>query len=303
METSDTNENVEQVNNSEPEDSQEELSHSDKMIGVFTEPGKTFDLISKFPPRTKDWFLPFVLLLALVSITQIILIQNSEIAFQTKQEQLAKIQRSIDEAVEKGQMTREQADQRMDSIMERMDQSGSLVEMIIQTVSIFIVGFIIFFFFVAIHFMLSKFALKGEGSFASSLVANGLSAYIGMVHVILAAVLSLALSRLLSDVNIASLIQADKFSVAGFIFGKLDLFSIWAYIVVGTGLSKMFKSSSSIKYIVMVFGVWIFIDLIFYLVAQVVPFLQFFIRKVISETHIETSPTLFSFHQYLSSKS
>jgi len=108
METSDTNENIEQVNNSEPEDSQEELSHSDKMIGVFTEPGKTFDLISKFPPRTKDWLLPFVLLLALVSITQIILIQNSEIAFQTKQEQLAKIQTSIDEAVEKGQMTREQ---------------------------------------------------------------------------------------------------------------------------------------------------------------------------------------------------
>jgi len=69
--------------------------------------------------------------------------------------------------------------------MEQMDQSGSLVAMIIQTVSIFIVGFIIFFFFVSIHFMLSKFALKGEGSFASSLVANGLTAYIGMVHVIL----------------------------------------------------------------------------------------------------------------------
>lgn len=204
--------------------------------------------------------------------------QNSEIAFQAKQEQLAKIQTSIDEAVEKGQMTREQADQRMDSIIERMEQSSGPVAMIIQTVSIFIVGFIIFFFFVSIHFMLSKFALKGEGSFVSSLVANGLTAYIGMVHVILAAVLSLALSRLLSDVNIASLIQADKFSVAGFILGKLDLFSIWAYIVVGTGLSKMFKASSSIKYIVMVFGVWIFIDLIFYLVAQVVPFLKFFIR-------------------------
>ena len=278
MDTSDTNENSEQVNNSEPEESQEELSHSDNMIGIFTEPGKTFDLIAKFPPRTKDWLLPFMLLLALVSITQIILIQNSEIAFQTKQEQLEKIQASFDEAVEKGQMTREQADQQMDGVMERMDQSGSPVAMIIQTVSIFIIGFIIFFFFVAIHFMFSKFALKGEGSFASSLVANGLTAYIGMVHVILAAVLSLVLSRLLSDVNIASLIQADKFSVAGFILGKLDLFSIWAYIVVGIGLSKMFKASSSIKYIVMVFGIWIFIDLLFYLLAQVVPFLQFFIR-------------------------
>ena len=28
-----------------------ELSHSDKMIGVFTEPAKTFFLTSKFPPQ------------------------------------------------------------------------------------------------------------------------------------------------------------------------------------------------------------------------------------------------------------
>jgi len=63
----------------------------------------------------------------------------------------------------------------------------------------------------------------------------------------------------------------------GFILGKLDVFSIWAFIVIGIWLSKMFKASSSIKYIVMVFSVWILIDIIFYLLAGVVPFLQFFI--------------------------
>ena len=65
MDNSDTNENNEPLTNSEPEESHEELSHSDKMIGVFTEPGKTFDNASKFPPRTKDWVLPLVILLAL----------------------------------------------------------------------------------------------------------------------------------------------------------------------------------------------------------------------------------------------
>ena len=125
--------------------------------------------------------------------------------------------------------------------------------------------------------MLSKFVLKGEGTFASALVADGLAAYIGMVHVIIAAVLSLVFSRLLNDVNVATLIQAEKLSVVGFILGKLDVFSIWAFIVIGIGLSKMFKASSSTKYIIMVFGVWILIDIIFYILATVVPFLQFFI--------------------------
>jgi hypothetical protein len=276
MNTSDTNENSEQLKSNEPEESQEELSHSDKMIGVFTEPGKTFDNVSKFPPRTKDWILPLVILLALVSIIQIILMQNSEIAFQAKQKQLVKIQEQIDEAVKNGQMTQDQADQQMDAIMEQMDQSTSPVRLIIQTVSIFIFGFIIFLIIAGIHLMLSKLALKGEGTFASALVANGLAAYIGMVHVIIAAVLSLAFSRLLNDVNVATLIQAEKLSVVGFILGKLDVFSIWAFIVIGIGLSKMFKASSGTKYIVMVFCVWIVIDVIFYLLATIVPFLQFF---------------------------
>ncbi|UCH64760.1 MAG: YIP1 family protein [Ignavibacterium sp.] len=277
MDNSDTTENNEQLNNSEQEESQEELSHSDKMIGVFTEPGKTFDNVSKFPPRTKDWVLPLVILLALVAITQIILMQNSEIAFQAKQKQAAKVQEQLDEAVKNGQITQQQADQQMDAIIEQMDQSTSPVRLVIQTVSIFVVGFIIFLIIAAIHLMLSKLALKGEGTYASALVANGLAAYIGMIHVIIAAVLSLAFSRLLNDVNIATLIQAEKLSVVGFILGKLDVFSIWAFIVIGIGLSKMFKASSSTKYIVMVFCVWIIIDVIFYLLATVVPFLQFFI--------------------------
>ena len=277
MDNSDTNENNEQLTNSEPEESHEELSHSDKMIGVFTEPGKTFDNMSKFPPRTKDWVLPLVILLALVAIIQIILMQNSEIAFQAKQKQLVKIQEQFDEAIKNGQMTQEQADQQMDNIMEQMDQSMTPVRIIIQTVSIFVVGFIIFLIIAAIHLMLSKLALKGEGTFASALVANGLAAYIGMIHVIVAAVLSLAFSRLLNDVNVATLIQAEKLSVVGFILGKLDVFSIWAFIVIGIGLSKMFKAPSSTKYIIMVFCVWIIIDLLYYLLATVVPFLQFFI--------------------------
>lgn len=278
MDTSDTNQNDEKLNSDDPDVSlEEELSHSDKMIGIFTEPAKTFENVSKFPPRTKDWILPLIILLALVSITQIILMQNSEIKFQAKQKQMVKIQEQFDAAVEKGQMTREQANQQMDRISDQIDQGTGPVRLIIQTVSIFIVGFIIFLIFSAIHLMLSKLVLKGEGSYSSALVSNGLAAYIGMLHVIIAAVLSLAFSRLMNDVNVATLIQADKFSIVGFILGKLDVFSIWAYIVIGIGLSKMFKASSSMKYIVMVFCVWIIIDIIFYLLATVVPFLQFFI--------------------------
>ena len=56
-----------------PESEEMELNHSDKMIGVITEPTSTFSKIAKFPPKTMDWFLPMLKVLVGSEITPIIL--------------------------------------------------------------------------------------------------------------------------------------------------------------------------------------------------------------------------------------
>jgi hypothetical protein len=255
-----------------------ELTHSDKMIGILTEPSETFSITSKFPPRTKDWVIPIFLLLLISSIVQIILSNNEEIAFQTKMKQMEKIETQFDEAVESGAMTREQADEQLDRIAEQMDQGRGAVGMIIQTVSIFVVGFIIFFLFTAIYFLFSKTVFKGEGLYSSALVANGLVSYIAIIQVVLAAVLSILFGRLIPYIDLTALMDVERATITGFIFGKIDVFVIWMNVVLGIGLAKMFRSGSTTKYILMVFGVWITISLIFYLLAQAIPFLQFFMQ-------------------------
>jgi len=255
-----------------------ELSHSDKIIGVFTEPSETFSITSKFPPRTKDWLLPIFFLLLVTAIVQIILSNNEEIAFQTKMKQMEKIEAQFDEAVSSGAMTREQADEQLDRIADQMDQGRGAVGMIIQTVSIFVVGFIIFFLFTAIYFLFSKTIFKGEGLYSSALVANGLVSYIAIIHVVLAAVLSMLFGRLIPYIDLTALLGVERATIQGFLFGKLDVFAIWMNVVLGIGLAKMFRSDSTAKYIVMVFSVWISISLIFYLLAQAIPFLQFFMQ-------------------------
>jgi hypothetical protein len=262
----------------ETTDSAGELSHSDKMIGILTEPSETFSITSKFPPRTKDWVIPIFLLLLITSVVQIILSNNEEIAFQAKMKQMEKIETQYDEAVSSGAMTRDQANEQLDRIADQMDQGRGAVGMIIQTVSIFIVGFIIFFLFTGIYFLFSKTVFKGEGVYASALVANGLVSYITIIHVVVAAVLSILLGRLIPYIDLTALLGVERASIQGFLFGKVDVFAIWINIVLGIGLAKMFRSSSNIKYILMVFGVWIAITLIFYLLAQVIPFLQFFMQ-------------------------
>jgi len=260
---------------STPVQPEEELTHTDKMTGIFTEPSATFARIAKFPVKTIDWLMPVLLLLFVISLTQILVMSNEEIYFQARQKQEEQLQKTFDSMVEKGQMTREQADQQMESAMERMAMGRGPVGWILQTVSILIFGFIVFFLVVLIYFLFSKFAFKGNGGYTSALVGSGLTAYISIIQVVLAAILALAFGRLMSDLSVASFASMDKTTITGWVLGKIDPFSIWAYAVTSIGLAKMFRSDSITKYFILVFGVWILGSLLLWGIGKAVPFLSF----------------------------
>jgi hypothetical protein len=258
-----------------PEQQEEELSHSDKMIGVFSEPSATFGKIAKFPPKVMDWFLPILLLCVLVSVQQILYRGNPEIAFQLKQKQMEAIEKRLDAQVESGQLTRDQANQQRDTIESRMDQMGG-VGLVFQIIGIFIVIFIVFFIMAGIYFLLAKFVLKGEGGYNHVMVASGLSAYIGILGIIIVTIISLLMGKLFMDTSVASFMSSDKSTLVGWILAKLDLFTIWSFIVFAIGLAKMFKSTSTQKYYMLVFGVWLIGGLILFFLAKTIPFLKNF---------------------------
>ena len=267
MQTDDTS-NLDQMS------SEQELSHTDKMIGIITAPKETFEKIAKFPPKTMDWFLPVLILCVVIALTQILVMTNPDIAYQAKQKQMEAIQKSFDDAVASGRMTQAQADEQISQIEERMASSGA-IGYVFQTVGIFIFVFVFFFILCGIYFLFSKFVLKGDGAYASALVADGLVSYIVMIQIILAAILAFVFGRLMSDVSVASLTGTDKSTIVGWLLAKIDPFSIWAYFVLGIGLAKMFKSQSVGKYIIMVFGLWLVGGLLVWFIAKAVPFLSF----------------------------
>lgn len=258
-----------------PENQEEELSHSDKIIGILTEPTTTYEKISKHPPKTIDWLLPITLLLVVVAITRFIVLSNPEIYYAQKQKQVEKIQERFDKMVQNGQMTKEQANEQMNKIQDNIDKARSPLGYVLQFVGILVFGFVVFFIVSAIYFLFSKFVLKGDGTFVGVMVANGLTSYIAIISVIIAAILSMIFSRLLNDVSVASLINANKMTFSGFLLSKLDVFTIWSFIVVSIGLAKMFKSTTTGKYYIMVFGLWIGWSVIVYILAKAVPFLSF----------------------------
>jgi hypothetical protein len=251
---------------------EEELSHTDKLVGVFTEPKAMYQKTSQFPPRTTDWLIPLIVMTIFSIISSYILLSNPEISYNIKHEQLAKIEKSFQEMVDKGQMTKEQAQEQMSKIEERMSEGTNMVQTVIFT----IVRVFLFFFIVSgIYFIAARFIFRGEGNYASAMVASGLTAYIDIIQVILATILTLVTGRLFQDTSLAAFMHIEKATFGGFLLGKLDVIAIWSLAIVSVGLAKMFKSEKVGKYFTFVFGLWIVWSLIIFGLGQAVPFLRF----------------------------
>ncbi|MEN8191438.1 MAG: Yip1 family protein [Bacteroidota bacterium] len=264
----------EPTNESNSIEEEEELTHTDKMVGVFTEPTNTFTEISQFPAKTADWIVPLLIFIVLVNLSTILMQTNPQIKYSMVEKQMEVVQKSLDDAVKSGAMTQEQADSRSEAIREQFESGGAamMIPQIVGTV----IGVFIFFFIVSGYFFaISKFGLKGTGTYKDAMVAYGLPLYVAMIQVIFTVILAMLMNKIITDTSIVNFIDVDKTQLLGFLMSKIDPFSIWFYAVVGVGFAKMFKSDSIGKYIGMVIGSWLIFSIIFFFIGKAVPILNF----------------------------
>lgn len=252
-----------------------ELSHTDKLVGVFTEPIKTFSKISNFPAKTIDWIIPILIVIVLVILSQFLMLSNPEIKRQQQEKMMQKVEQQFDEAVKKGQMTREQADTQLQAMEENMGQAN-----VFQTIGIIVgvpVGmFIVFFVVTGFFFLVAKYGLQSEISYNGVMVSYGLSMYIAAIETIVMAIAALAMSKFLTGVSVGDLMGVEKNTISGFFLSKLNPFSIWFYAVFAVGIAKFSKSDDVKKYIISIILIWLVMSFLLFLVGKQFPFLSGF---------------------------
>jgi ABC-type transport system involved in cytochrome c biogenesis permease subunit len=119
--------------------------------------------------------------------------------------------------------------------------------------------------------VLAKFVLKGDGSYGHAMTAMGLPLYILVLQSIVMVIATLLMGKMITGLNPASLIGMDIKTIPGFLLSRLDVFSIWFYVVVGIAFAKMFRSDNVKKYIVTSIAAWLVFMFIIFGLAQVVP--------------------------------
>jgi len=251
-----------------------ELSHTDKLVGVFSEPINTFSKMSASGPKTSDWLIPVIIFIVIAILSNILMMSNPAIKSSVIEKQMARLEKNFDDAVAKGQMTETQKEQQLEAIRERMEHGG-IANTIFSAFGILILTFITFFIVSGVFYLLTKLILKGNGTYKDAMSAYGLPYYILVIQVIVMAILAFATDEFFTSTSLAAFIETEQTSFAHFVLSKLDIFSIWFYAIVSIGFAKMFKSQSLAKYFVLIFCMWIGFGFLLFLIAKAVPFLSF----------------------------
>jgi len=253
-----------------------EISHTDKLVGLFSEPGNTFSKMSKFPPKTADWIIPIVIIMVVALLSNIVMMSNPNIRMQAMEKNMKQVEKQFNDMVARGQLTQAQADQQLDSMRDRFNQGLTVATVAISAVSIVVITFIVFFVVSGVFLLFAKFALKGTGTYKEAMVSYGLPHYIMVLQVIVMVIAAFIMNKFMTGTSIAAFTGTDTSTIGGFLLSKVDIFSIWFYAAVAIGYAKMFKSNSTGKYFVMIFGLWIGFSLLLFFLAKALPFLSWF---------------------------
>lgn len=254
-----------------------QLGFTDKIIGIFTEPSKLFSELAKFPPKAADWVIPLIFLFIVTMGGNFLMMTNPVLKQQMQEKQMQRMEQSMKDMVEKGQITKDQAAQQIESSREMMESGGMALQMSIGAIAGLIMMFVFFLLVGTFFFMIAKFVLKGDGTWTGTLVALGLPNYILVINGILIFIVAMATDNYITGLNPAAFMELETGTLAHAFLSKLDPLTIWSYLVVSIGLAKMFKSENTTKYIITVMFIWIGFSILMALLAIVFPFLKNFI--------------------------
>lgn len=233
---------------------QEDISLSDAMTGVFTEPRVTFEGVKNSRKRSY-WLVPTILMIIFLIAASFMVINDEELYSEIKSTQTEAVKKRMEERVKEGKMSQEEMNQAIERTEKFMDKSSPffLVSAILGPL---IGGFIILFLRALILWLVIK-VFKGTASYMLVVCITALTGLIDVISTVINTVLAIVMGRLSVNIGPSLIFAKDSLSEDMMKFvSHFDLISIWYLIVLGIGLSAVSNLKSS-KTIPAVFALWI----------------------------------------------
>jgi hypothetical protein len=234
-----------------------DISLTDAMTGVYTEPGAAFEAVKNSKKRSY-WLVPTILLIVISLAASFLVLNDEELYSEIKTMQTKAAKERFEKQVKEGSISQEQMDKAMEQTEKFMDKSSPffLVSAILGPV---IGGFLILFIRGLVLWGALKI-FKGTASYMLIICTLGLASMIDMISAVVNTVLAIVMGKLIVNIGPALFITKEMVgeSLAKFL-GHFDLIAIWYLIVLGIGLGAVsnLKSSKTIPVVFVLWLIWI----------------------------------------------
>ena len=223
------------------------LSITDKFIGILTEPAATYENVRAAGARTSDWLLPVIVVALILGVGMFIRFSNPDMAAEMMQKQTEAVQ----ERVDSGDMTQEEA-----------DMASSQLESMKGVIGIFsasgaAIGYFIVFFIIALlYWVIVRFVMQGDAAYGMMLSVLGLSAWINAIDQLVSLLLTFVTGSMFANLSPALFMCGDIMETSTKMMMLLNPIAIWAVYVAGIGFEKTANISRT-KAMIAAFGFWI----------------------------------------------
>ncbi|MFA6468286.1 MAG: YIP1 family protein [Bacteroidota bacterium] len=232
-----------------------EMSLSDKFVGILSSPGEVYQSIVGTEPKTSNWAIPLVLTIIVGIIFTFVVFSQPPI-----QDQMIETQhKALQQRVDNGKMTQEQMVQ-----TEEMNPAkpGSPMFLIFGTLGVVVVLVFSLFAYSAVYIVVGKILFKSSVTYKKVLEVNGLSYYVAAIVSLLSMVIVVSMGSLYASISPTLFIaDFDPLNTEHKFLAALNLLEFWNLFVIGVGLSKIWNVSTG-KALGAVGGVWLIWTLI-----------------------------------------
>jgi hypothetical protein len=204
-----------------------------RMMNVFAVPGEVFEDVKRSPNAPASWLVP-ILVACLVGVITAVILFSQPAILQEMREMRAK---AMQQQVEKGKMTQQQADQ----VMAAVDKFTSPTFMKISgAVGAMAVSFVRVFWWAFALWLMSLLFIRVRVPFLKALEVTGLASLIGTLGMVVTLLLQINLGRSTATPSLALAVSDfDPGNKLHMVMGALNLVQVWMVLVMGLGLARL----------------------------------------------------------------
>lgn len=204
-----------------------------RMLNVFAVPGEVFEDVKRSPPAPTSWLVPILVACVVGTVSALILFSQPAIL----EEMRAMRSKAMQQHVEQGKITQQQADQAM-QLVERfttptvLKLSGAVGAMALAFVRVFWWAFALW--------LLALLLLRAPVPYLKALEITGLASLIGTLGMVVTLLLQINFGRSTATPSLALAVsEFDPANKAHLVLAALNLVQVWMVLVIGLGLARL----------------------------------------------------------------